>query len=54
LSSEELETLREEAIGQLDEQTRKNAEKVDSLELLIKVWMVDIVAERLKAAQCQK
>ena len=49
LSPEELDALREEAIGQLDEETKKNAEKLGNLEVIVKMEMEEIVGERLKA-----
>jgi hypothetical protein len=53
LSPEELETLREESIGQLDEKTLKNAKKIGNFEFLVTIGMEDIVGEQLKSAQCR-
>ena len=53
LSPEELESLREEATGRLDEETKKGAEKFGKLEFIVRVGMEEIVGERLKAAQCR-
>jgi hypothetical protein len=52
LSPEELETLREESIGQLDEKTLKNAKKIGNFEFLVTIGMEEIVGEQLKSAQC--
>jgi hypothetical protein len=52
LSPEELETLREEAIGQLNEKTQKNAKKIGNFEFLVRIGMEEIVGEQLKSAQC--
>jgi len=53
LSPEELETLREEAIDQLDEKTLKNAKKIGNFEVIIMMGMEEIVGEQLTAAQCR-
>ena len=53
LSPEALETLREEAIGHLNEATRRNAESIGSVEMLIQLQIEEIVGERLTAAQCK-
>ena len=48
LSSEEIEALREEALSQLDSTTRKNAEKLDFIETLIRAGMEEIIREKLR------
>ena len=49
LSPDELEILREEAISQLDEKTKKNAESLGNFEMILRMGMEEIVGERLKA-----
>jgi len=44
LSQEELETLREEAISQLDEKTKKNAESLGNFEVIVRMGMEEIVS----------
>jgi hypothetical protein len=48
LSSEEIEALREEALSQLDSTTRKNAEKLNFIETLIRSGMEEIIRDRLR------
>lgn len=47
LSPEELETLREEAVGQLDEETRRSAESLGSSEMLIQLQIEEIVGKKM-------
>jgi hypothetical protein len=51
-SQYELQTLREEAIGRLDEETKRSAEKFGKLEVVVRLGMEEIIEEKLKAAQC--
>ena len=53
LSPEKLETLREEAIGRLDEEAKRSAEKFGKLEVLVRMEMEEIVGERLKVGECR-
>ena len=50
LSQEELETLREEAVGRLDEETKNNGKKLGNIDVIVKMEMEEIVGERLTAA----
>ena len=51
LSSEELQTMREEADSRLDGQIKKSAKTIGNYDTIIDMIMVDIVQERLTAAR---
>ena len=53
LSSDELEILRREAIGRLDEETKEDAEKFGKLEVIVRMKMEEIIGERLKVEECR-
>ena len=47
LSFEELESLRQEVLSHLDEETKKNAQSFNTLEIIVKTGIEDIIKQRL-------